>query len=72
LIFCIRKDFSIRRIFSGRKDFSIRLIFSGRKRFQFRLIFSGRKDLYIFPVFYFSAFFMKYAPILIGAIISGL
>jgi hypothetical protein len=57
------KDFSIRLTFSTRKDFSIRLIFSGHKDFPVCLIFSGRKDLYKFPVFYFSAFFIKYAPI---------
>jgi hypothetical protein len=63
LIFSGRKDFTIRLIFLGRKDFTIRLIFSNRKDFPIRLIFTGRMYLYIFPVFYFSAFFIKYAPI---------
>jgi len=45
-------------VFSKRKDFSIRLIFSNSKDFSSRLIFSGCN--------------IKYAPHLIGAIISGL
>ncbi len=65
--FNARKDFTIHLIFTGRKDFIIRLIFTGRKDFIIRLIFTGRKHLYIFfsaYIFnYFSAFFIKYAPI---------
>jgi hypothetical protein len=72
LIFSNRKDFTIRLIFSNRKDFTIRLIFSGRKDFTIRLIFTGRKYLYIFPVFYFSAFLLSMRQYLIGSIISGL
>jgi hypothetical protein len=57
------KDFPIRLIFSGRKDFPIRLIFSGRKDFPIRLIFLAASISTYFPAFYFSAFFIKYAPI---------
>jgi len=69
LIFSKSKDFSIHLIFSKSKDFSIRLIFRKSRDFSIRLIFSGCKYLYIFQYFIFC---IKYAPHLIGAIISGI
>jgi hypothetical protein len=59
-------------VFSKRKDFSIRLLFQQKQGFLNPPDFFWLQVFVHISVFYFSAFFIKYAPHLIGAIISGL